>query len=88
LSKGQRMVSAALVEQGIITGLAKVLKRQPSQIQKESRLIEDLMLDSLDILDLVFKLEEDFNIEIPETELRFVTVQDVIAYVQEKTKGG
>jgi acyl carrier protein len=82
------MVSAALVEQGIITGLAKVLKRQPSQIQKESRLIEDLMLDSLDILDLVFKLEEDFNIEIPETELRFVTVQDVIAYVQEKTKGG
>lgn len=88
MSKGQRMVSAALVEQGIITGLAKVLKRQPSQIQKESRLIEDLMLDSLDILDLVFKLEEDFNIEIPETELRFVTVQDVIAYVQEKTKGG
>jgi acyl carrier protein len=82
------MVSAALVEQGIITGLAEVLKRQPSQIQKESRLIEDLMLDSLDILDLVFKLEEDFNIEIPETELRFVTVQDVIAYVQEKTKGG
>lgn len=88
MSKGQRMVSATLVEQGIITGLAKVLKRQPSQIQKESRLIEDLMLDSLDILDLVFKLEEDFNIEIPETELRFVTVQDVIAYVQEKTKGG
>lgn len=82
------MVSAALVEQGIITGLANLLKRQPSQIQKESRLIEDLMLDSLDILDLVFKLEEDFNIEIPETELRFVTVQDVIAYVQEKTKGG
>lgn len=81
------MVSAALVEQGIITGLANLLKRQPSQIQKESRLIEDLMLDSLDILDLVFKLEEDFNIEIPETELRFVTVQDVIAYVQEKTKG-
>lgn len=82
------MVSAALVEQGIITGLANLLKRQPSQIQKESRLIEDLMLDSLDILDLVFKLEEDFNIEIPETELRFVTVQDVISYVQEKTKGG
>lgn len=82
------MVSAALVEQGIITGLANLLKRQPSQIQKESRLIEDLMLDSLDILDLVFKLEEDFGIEIPETELRFVTVQDVIAYVQEKTKGG
>jgi acyl carrier protein len=46
------------------------------------------MLDSLDIFDLIFKLEEEFNIEIPEGELHFVTVQDVIAYVQEKTKGG
>jgi acyl carrier protein len=82
------MVSAALVEERIIIGLAKVLNKQPSQIQKESRLIEDLMLDSLDIFDLIFKLEEEFNIEIPEGELHFVTVQDVIAYVQEKTKGG
>jgi acyl carrier protein len=82
------MVSAALVEERIIIGLAEVLNKQPSQIQKESRLIEDLMLDSLDIFDLIFKLEEEFNIEIPEGELHFVTVQDVIAYVQEKTKGG
>ena len=81
------MVSAALVEERIITGLAKVLSKQPSQIQKESRLIEDLMLDSLDTLDLIFQLEEQFNIEIPEGELHFVTVQDVITYVQEKTKG-
>jgi acyl carrier protein len=82
------MVSAALVEERIIIGLAKVLNKQPSQIQKESRLIEDLMLDSLDTLDLIFQLEEEFNIEIPEAELHFVTVQDVITYVQEKTKGG
>ena len=82
------MVSAAMVEERIIAGLAKVLNKQPSQIQKESRLIEDLTLDSLDILDLVFKLEEDFNIEIPEADLHFATVQDVISYVQEKTKGG
>lgn len=80
------MVTAASVEERIIAGLAKVLNKQPSQIQKESRLIEDLTLDSLDILDLVFKLEEDFNIEIPEADLHFVTVQDVITYVQEKTK--
>lgn len=81
------MVSAALVEERIITGLAKVLNKQPSQIQKESRLIEDLMVDSLDTLDLIFQLEEEFNIEIPEGDLHFVTVQDVITYVQEKTKG-
>jgi acyl carrier protein len=81
------MGSTALVEERIIIGLAKVLNKQPSQIQKESRLIEDLEVDSLDALDLIFKLEEEFNIEIPEGELPFVTVQDVITYVQEKTKG-
>jgi len=80
------MVSAAMVEERIIIGLAKALNKQPSQIQKESRLIEDLMLDSLDTLDLIFKLEEEFNIEMPESELHFVTVQDVISYVQEKAK--
>jgi acyl carrier protein len=81
------MGSAALVEERIIIGLAKVLNKQPSQIQKESRLIEDLEVDSLDALDLIFKLEEEFNIEIPEGQLPFVTVQDVITYVREKTKG-
>lgn len=82
------MGSTTSVEERIITGLAKVLNKQPSQIQMESRLIEDLEVDSLDALDLIFKLEEEFDIEIPQGELPFVTVQDVIKYVQEKTKGG
>ena len=82
------MGSTTSVNERIITGLAKVLNKQPSQIQKESRLIEDLEVDSLDALDLIFKLEEEFDIEIPQGELPFVTVQDVIKYVQEKTKGG
>ena len=81
------MGSTTSVEERIITGLAKVLNKQPSQIQMESRLVEDLEVDSLDALDLIFKLEEEFNIEIPEGQLPFVTVQDVITYVQEKTKG-
>ena len=81
------MGSTTSVEERIIKGLAKVLNKQPSQIQKESRLIEDLEVDSLDALDLIFRLEEEFDIEIPQGELPFVTVQDVITYVQEKTKG-
>jgi len=82
------MGSAVLVEERIITGLAKVLKKKPSEVQKEARLIEDLDIDSLDTLDLIFELEEEFNIEIPQGQVPFVTVQDLINYVQEKTKGG
>jgi acyl carrier protein len=82
------MASADLLEERIIAGLAKVLNKPPGQIQKESRLIEDLEVDSLDALDLVFKLEEEFKIDIPDGEFHFVTVQDVITYIQAKTKGG
>jgi acyl carrier protein len=82
------MGSTTSVEERIITGLAKILNKQPSEVQKEARLIEDLEIDSLDTLDLIFELEEEFNIEIPQGQSPFVTVQDVINYVQEKTKGG
>jgi len=82
------MASAGLVEERIITGLAKVLKKKPNEVQKEARLIEDLNIDSLDTLDLIFELEEEFNIEIPQGQIPFVTVQDIINYVQEKTEGG
>ena len=81
------MGSTTSVEERIITGLAKILKKQPSEVQKEARLIEDLEIDSLDTLELIFEIEEEFNIEIPQGQLPFVTVQDVINYVQEKTKG-
>ena len=81
------MGSTTSVEERIITGLAKILKKQPSEVQKEARLIEDLEIDSLDTLDLIFELEEEFNIEIPQGQSPFVTVQDVINYVQEKIKG-
>ena len=82
------MGSDVSVEERILKGLAKILKKKPNEIQKEARLIEDLEIDSLDTLDLIFELEEEFNIEIPQNQIPFVTVQDVIHYVEEKTKAG
>ena len=79
------MRTSESIEAYIIGGLAKIQKNQPETIQKHSRLIEDLNIDSLDALDLIFQLEEEFAIEIPpEHQLQFSTVQDVIAYVQQR----
>jgi len=79
------MTSATSIEERIITGLAKIKMKDRDEIQKQSRLVEDLEIDSLDTLDLIFQLEEEFNIEIPqEDQLPFVTVQDVITYVRQK----
>jgi acyl carrier protein len=76
------------IEDRIIIGLSKIKKKPPNEIQKQSRLVEDLEIDSLDTLDLIFQLEEEFNIEVPQEEpLPFQTVQDVVTYVQRRTNG-
>jgi acyl carrier protein len=78
-------MTSATIEERIITGLAKIKMKDRDEIQKQSRLVEDLEIDSLDTLDLIFQLEEEFDIEIPqEDQLPFVTVQDVITYVRQK----
>jgi acyl carrier protein len=82
---GVNMTTGESIEARIVAGLAKIKKQKPESIQKQARLTEDLDIDSLDSLDLIFQLEEEFNIEIsPEDQLQFCTVQDVIAYVQQR----
>lgn len=81
------MESTELIEERIKNGLAKKVGRDPAEIENGARLIEELGLDSLDTFDLLFELEKEFDIEIPTADaLRFVKVQDVVAYVQNKTK--
>ena len=79
------MTTGESIETRIIAGLAMIKKKKPETIQKQASLIEDLDIDSLDTLDLIFQLEEEFDIEIPqEHQLQFSTVQDVITYVQQR----
>jgi acyl carrier protein len=69
----------------IRTALAQHLKRDVSRIRPEDRLREDLGLDSLAMIELLFKIEEHFDLEIPNEDLsRITTVADVTAYVEEK----
>ena len=47
--------------------------------------IDDLGADSLDIVELVMAMEEEFDIEIPDEDAeRIQTIKDVISYVKEK----
>jgi acyl carrier protein len=79
------MTTGESIEARIVAGLAKIKKKKPETIQRQARLIEDLDIDSLDTLDLVFQLEEEFDIVISqEDQLKFCTVQDVITYVQQR----
>jgi acyl carrier protein len=52
----------------------------------EASFIDDLGADSLDIVELVMAIEEEFGIEVPDEDAeRMQNIGDVISYVQEKT---
>ena len=53
-----------------------------SKITENSSFLDDLGLDSLDIIELIMAFEEEFNIEIPDKEAEKIkTVGDVIRYL-------
>ena len=53
-------------------------------VTAESSFIDDLGADSLDIVELVMALEEEFDMEIPDTDAeKVVTVGDVVDYIKE-----
>ncbi len=55
------------------------------EIKEDSKFVEDLGADSLDVVELVMALEEKFDIEIPDDEAEKIqTVQDVVNYIQSK----
>lgn len=50
----------------------KTLSVEASQVTKEATFAEDLDADSLDVVELVMELEEEFGIEVPEEDLQDV----------------
>ena len=56
------------------------------EVVAEASFIDDLGADSLDIVELVMAIEEEFDIEVPDEEAeRMQNIGDVIAYVEEKS---
>lgn len=56
-------------------------------INLESRFVNDLGADSLDTVELVMALEEEFDIEIPDDVAeRILTIQDAINFINEQKK--
>ena len=59
-----------------------------AEVTPEAKFIDDLGADSLDTVELVMALEEEFGIEIPDEDAeKIATVRDAINYIQEHKKG-
>ena len=63
--------------------LARQLRKAPAMVTPESQIKKDLGADSLDILQLLMKIEDQYGIVIPDQALaKFNTVSDVVSYLE------
>lgn len=70
----QEKVTAIIVEQ---------LGVSEDQVTPEAKMIEDLGADSLDAVELVMAVEEEFEIEVPDEDAeKLITVGDIIRHVE------
>src|SRR5436305_11233044 len=75
------------VEAKVKSIIAEQLGVGEDEIKIESAFIEDLGADSLDIVELVMAMEEEFEVEIPDEEAEHIkTVQDAINFINEHKK--
>jgi acyl carrier protein len=66
--------------------ISDILGAEPDDITLESSFVDDLGADSLDIVELIMALEEEFDIEIPDEDAEKIqTVGDVVDYIKEHT---
>ncbi len=73
------------VEERLKRILAKELKIDPSQIKDDSSLADDLGVDSADMVDLLFAIEDEFDIEISDDEVEeYQIFTDIVSRIREK----
>jgi len=74
----------ANIEQRVKEIIVEQLGVSEEQVKPEAKFVEDLGADSLDQVELVMALEEEFKTEIPEEDVdKLTTVGDVTKYINE-----
>ena len=79
------MTSGDQIAERIKALIVEQLSVSADEVVPAASFIEDLGADSLDIVELIMALEEEYDMEIPDTDAEKIQcVKDVIGYVQEK----
>jgi acyl carrier protein len=80
-------VDADTIEQRIRPLIAEQLGVEESKVTRTASFVDDLNADSLDLVEMIMSLEEEFKLEITDDEAEKIhTVGDAIDFIQEHTE--
>ena len=75
------------IKEKVVKVIVEQLGVKEEEVKSEARFVEDLGADSLDTVEMVMAIEEEFGIEIPDDDAeKAKTVGDVISYIDSKLK--
>lgn len=81
-----RKESQVGTEEKVTAIVSEQLSVPKEEISRESKFVDDLKADSLDVVELVMAFEDDFGISIPDDDYEKIqTVGDAIDYIEEKS---
>ena len=84
LKGGERIMSSEEIFEKVKGVIVEQLGVAEGNITMKASFIDDLGADSLDIVELIMALEEEFDIEIPDSDAeKVVTVGDVVEYIKD-----
>lgn len=73
------------MEDKVIKMIAKKLGKKPEEVNLKSRLVEDLGADSLDVVELLMLLEDEYGITIPDEDaVNLNTIEDIVNFLNSK----
>ena len=80
-------MDAKSVEERVKNIIVEQLRVEPEQVKPEAQFVNDLGADSLDTVELIMALEEEFDVEIPDEQAEKIkTVGEAIEHLKAKSK--
>ncbi|MBO7605005.1 MAG: acyl carrier protein [Elusimicrobiaceae bacterium] len=80
-------MDAKSVEERVKNIIVEQLRVEPEQVKPEAQFVNDLVADSLDTVELIMALEEEFDVEIPDEQAEKIkTVGEAIEHIKAKAK--
>ena len=77
-----------MVEDKVIRIIKECFPAVPENINLSSRLVEDLGMDEIDKMDVIFALEDEFDIEIIDEDFeKWLTIQDIVNHIESSYMG-